>query len=95
MSKIMIMGQSLRNVLLLDNVTRPNAEQITDLVLKLINDYLSWNPPTVVIGENEDMTNISEEERITVKQKSLNKTKLKKNVLMTSQIFQMFFMHFC
>ena len=36
--------------------------QVTDLVLKLLNNYLSWNPPTVVIGENEDMTNISEEE---------------------------------
>ena len=46
----------------IDNVTRPNAEQITDLVLKLLHDYISWKPPTVVIGENEDMTNISEEE---------------------------------
>ena len=55
-------GAIITRFVAIDNVRRPNAEQITDLVLKFLNDYLSWNPPTVVIGENEDITNISEEE---------------------------------
>ena len=45
-----IKGNISTRFVAIDNVTRPNAVQLTELIFKMLTNYLSWSPPDVVLG---------------------------------------------
>ena len=57
-----INGKINTRFLAIDNVQRPNSEQLTNLVLDVLKNNLSWTPPEVALG-SELIINEEEVER--------------------------------